>query len=98
MEGLATDLSQRNGQYNVALGQSNGVEHFQPALTASVSLSSPEQSEADSDFATDGAGTEAGHSRPGSSDEYASDDSLYGAASRSLHQHRCSLMHQQFPV
>ena len=82
MEGLSSDLPKQYRQPeadDALLGQ--GLQQ-KPDHASSVSLSSPEQSEPDSDFATDGADPEAGLSRPGSSDGEASDDSTYGAAHR----------------
>ena len=48
----------------------------------SPSLSPPEPSEPDSEFGVEEAGAEAAYSRPGSSQDEASDDSTYGAARR----------------
>ena len=82
MEGLSSDLPEPHRQPeadDALLGQ---TLQQKPDQASSVSLSSPEQSEPDSDFATDGAGQEARLSRPGSSDGEASDDSTYGAAHR----------------
>ncbi|DBA82749.1 hypothetical protein WJX77_007341 [Trebouxia sp. C0004] len=82
MEGLSSDLPGPHRQPeadNALLGQ---ILQQKPDHASSVSLSSPEQSEPDSDFETDGAGPEAGLSRPGSSDGEASDDSTYGAVHR----------------
>ncbi len=80
--GLSSDLPESHRQPeadDALLGQ---TMQQKPAHASSVSLSSPEQSEPDSDFETDGAGPEAGLSRPGSSEGEASDDSTYGAAHR----------------
>ena len=82
MEGLSSDLPEPHRQPeadNALLGQTMQQESVH---ASSVSLSSPEQSEPDSDFETDGDGPEARLSRPGSSEGEASDDSMYGAAHR----------------
>ena len=83
MEGVQSDLPEQNGQPDSSFAAMVSVEPSKPAYASSVSLSSPEQSEPDSDFATDGAGTAAGPNRPGSSGDEVSDDSTYGAAKRS---------------
>ena len=88
MEGLSSDLSGQNGQLEAGTALVEQSLQPQAAYTSSVSLTSPEQSEPDSDFATDGAGTEAGLSRPGSSDGDVSDDSTYGAVHRYCNSHR----------
>lgn len=82
MEGLHNDLIEQNGQLDPALVATGNAQQPKPTDVSSVSLSSPEQSEPDSDFAHDGTGIEAGSSRPGTSDDEASDDSLYGANKR----------------
>lgn len=92
MEGLSSDLSQQNGQLEASAAVLQQSPQHQAVYASSVSLTSPEQSEPDSDFATDGAGTEAGLSRPGSSDGDVSDDSTYGAVNRYCISHRRLVM------
>ena len=81
MEGLHSDLPEENGRPHLGLVAMDATEQLKTAYASSISLSSPDKSEPDSDFAGDGAGTDAGLSRPGSSDDEAS-DSTYGAAKR----------------
>lgn len=81
MEGQHSDLPEETGQPDLGLLVMDTVEQPRTAYASSVSLSSPDKSEPDSDFAGDGAGTDAGLSRPASSDEEAS-DSTYGTAQR----------------
>lgn len=92
MEGMSSDLPEHNGQPGVELVPLDTTMQAKPSYASSISLSSPEQSEADSDFATYGAGTVTGHSRPGSSDGEASDDSTYGAAHRYCVHQSCLLI------
>ncbi len=87
MEGSFSDLPEQNGQPEAEIAPLADILQAKPTYVSSASLSSPEQSEPESDFATGGPGTEADLSRPGSSDGEASDDSTYGAAHRfCLHQ------------
>lgn len=84
MEGLAQDPLQHSYHpLEHVNGDANGHLHAR-ASQLSPSLSPPEPSEPDSDFGVEEAGAEAAYSRPGSSQDEASDDSTYGAASRFL--------------
>lgn len=87
MEGLAQDPPQHSyATHEHVNGDANGRPDPKYFRT-SPSLTPPEPSEPDSDFGIEEAGAEAVHSRPGSSEDEASDDSTYGAARRFvLHQ------------
>ncbi|KAL3157904.1 hypothetical protein ABBQ32_012312 [Trebouxia sp. C0010 RCD-2024] len=82
MESLWSDLPEQNGQPDHGTVASDAVGPNESNYASSISFSSPGRSEPDSDFATDRAGTKAGHRKPGSSDDGFSDDSTYGAAKR----------------
>lgn len=82
MEFLWSDLPEQNGQPDHGTVALDAVRPNESTYASSISFSSPGRSEPDSDFATDRAGTKAGHRKPGSSDDDFSDDSTYGAAKR----------------
>ena len=82
MEGFPSDLAERNGQLDPAVASTGPVQGTAPGYASSGSLSPREQSEPDSDFATGGADTEAGLSRPGSSEDEDWDEGAYGASRR----------------